>query len=159
MADSDPVAAELAAELAAIRKWAAAMKTAAHGYTPRGEALFADGPAGEWLIANIAAAAAVPRLLKAVEAALEVHAPVPVYEIALHQHEDAAGSALHCGHPYAALEDDRHAESDEGDWICLDKLFRTACGGCWDDEGEMVDFADCRTRAAIAREMAGKDAR
>jgi hypothetical protein len=70
MPDTDQVAAYLAE----VRERVAATKTSAHGYTPRGEALPA-GPCGEWLLANLAAAQHVPRLLAAVEAALEEHYP------------------------------------------------------------------------------------
>jgi hypothetical protein len=100
-----------------------------------------------------------PRLLAAVEAVLAVHPPVPVYEVAWHGHAPSpvGGFALHCGHPGTALEDDRHAESGEGDWICLDQLIHTACGGCRDDTGEPADFANCATRAAIKRELTQKD--
>lgn len=100
-----------------------------------------------------------PRLLAAVEAVLKVHPPVPVYEVAWHGHvpSPAGGFALHCGHPGTALEGDRHAESDEGDWICLDQLINTACGGCRGEAGEPADFANCATRADITRALTGED--
>lgn len=67
----DPTPDPLAAYLDEVRQRAALTKAAAHGYTPRGEQL-PGGPAGEWLIANLAAAADVPRLLAALDAVLEL---------------------------------------------------------------------------------------
>lgn len=68
--DSGPDPADpVAAYLEEVRKRAALTKPSAHGYTPRGEQL-PGGPADDWLIANLEAAADVPRLLAAVEAAL-----------------------------------------------------------------------------------------
>ena len=146
MPDTD----RLDAELTAIReRWS---KVAYVGMKP--EVVPEAGHQPEWL-------PDVPRLVAAAEAALKVHAPVPVYQIALHGHAPDPGASftLHCGHPASALEDDRHAESGEGDWICLDNLFRTACGGCRDNEGELADFEDCATRAAITCELLGEESR
>ena len=75
MADTSTTPDPAATYLAQVRERATATKSSAHGYTPHGER-FPSGPAGEWLIANLAAADDVPRLLAVVEAVLKLHVPV-----------------------------------------------------------------------------------
>lgn len=74
MSEGNPAPDPVAAYLDEVRGRAALIKPSAHGYTPRGEQL-PGGPADDWLIANLTAAADVPLLLAAVEAVLKAHRP------------------------------------------------------------------------------------
>jgi hypothetical protein len=87
----------------------------------------------------------VPTLLAVAEAALAGHEPQQVYDLAL----DLRGRAL-CDHdPDTIDEDDRHDESEDGDWVCLDKPLPSVCRGCPEVDGERPVWP-CEPYKAIA---------
>ncbi len=93
----------------------------------------------------------VPRLLAAVEAALEHHKPVQIYGTV----EDYRGKVT-CGHDEG---DDRdlHFEADDGLWYCTSRPTVRVCSSCCDESDADLRAAwPCPTYAGIARELTGK---
>ncbi len=139
---ADPVAAALAT----IRERAAATKASAHGYVPRGEQL-PGGPAGEWVIANLAAAADVPRLLAGVDAVLKRHVQVPAVRLVpCAEHEHWRG-------PLVGDNDNLAVRRACPRCQVFDEPY---CGSCVDDEGCFQDWP-CAERRAISRALLGEE--
>lgn len=113
----------LAAELAAIRERLAACK---EGLSPDLCVYFRSGED-------------VPRLLAAVEAALEVHALT-----ALHRHTEPCDKHRYRGLPLRV----RCPDCRVVEW--------TGCDTCRDEFGNPARPEDCKTRQAITRELTGK---
>jgi hypothetical protein len=94
---------------------------------------------------------AVPRLLKAVEAALEHHQPVQLYGTV----EDYRGK-ITCGHD-ADYDGDAHFEGDDGVWYCKGKPTVAVCSSCCDEgNADLRAQWRCPTYRDIARELTGK---
>lgn len=93
----------------------------------------------------------VPRLLAALEKALEFHEPHRLYGLLDSDPEDAPCS---CGHdPEAGC----HFEGDDGDWLCECRPERAVCATCYDASEERLDWP-CGEYKAVARELLGEEA-
>jgi hypothetical protein len=79
-----------------------------------------------------AARSDVPRLLAAVEAALEHHQPVQLHGTV----KDCQGYTA-CGHD-EDYDGDLHYEGDDGVWYCKDHPTVTVCSGCIGEAGASV---------------------
>lgn len=138
----DPIPDPLATHLDEVRKRAALTKPSAHGYTPRGEQL-PGGPADDWLIANLEAAADVPRLLAAVEAVLKPHQRGPIVIL-------GALCPRHENHRYFSI-----TAVEAADVIACPECtatVRDSCAYC----GPQVPREACPVRAAISRALLGE---
>lgn len=124
----------LTAELAAIKERLARTK---------------DGFSSD-AVAYLDSQADVPRLLAAIDAALERHQRLPLYE----RVHDYKGNVI-CGHG-EDYDGDRHFEGDDGEWLCADKLAGVVCETCVDEAGgERIDWP-CPEYEAILAALTGK---
>lgn len=91
------------------------------------------------------------RLLGAVEAALEHHKPVQLYD----RVEDCRGNIV-CGHD-GDYDGDLHYEGDYGAWYCKSRPTVTVCACCCDESDPDLRAAwPCPTHRDITRELTGK---
>jgi hypothetical protein len=94
---------------------------------------------------------AVPRLLAAVDAVLEHHRPVQLYD----RVEDYRGK-ITCGHD-RDYDGDLHYEGDDGLWYCRTRPTVTVCACCSDEaDADLRAEWPCPTYAGIARELTGE---
>jgi hypothetical protein len=99
----------------------------------------------------VAARSDVPRLLKALEAALSFHQPRQLYGMV----EDFKGNVI-CGHGQD-YDGDLHFEGDDGLWYCKDKPTVTVCATCCDGpSGDLMAEWECPTYKAILAALTGE---
>ena len=108
----------------------------------------------DWLVTELdawfltTARTAMPRLLAALRAVLELHQPKLIYSLA----DDGNGKSL-CGHPFGA-DTDAHFEADDGYWYCRDKTSGSRCSSCADEEAaDLWEDWPCPTYQAITRAL------
>jgi hypothetical protein len=95
----------------------------------------------------------VPRLLKAVEAALKFHEPRQLHELAF----DPRGNPR-CGHDPDTDPDAHYEGDDDGELYCESLPDGVACSGCPESpDGEYADWP-CDEYTAILAALTGKEA-
>jgi hypothetical protein len=100
----------------------------------------------------IAARTDVPRLLKALEAALGFHQPVQLHGMAF----SPSRGTPRCGHG-PDYDGDAHYEGDDGLWYCESLPGPVACSGCpGSPDGEYADWP-CPEYEEILAALTGKE--
>ena len=94
----------------------------------------------------------VPRLLAAVEKALELHQPKPLYALAA-----SADYPDLCDHA-PDIDTDAHFEADDGLWYCSGKITGQVCRECADEDvADLWAEWPCPTYRAIRTALAGEE--